>query len=171
MPAEGVPLSDKILSHENIERLAILFAKLGVKKVRLTGGEPLVRKDIVEICETLDKHFDWIGVTTNGTLLQRKLPKMGPFLKCVNISLDSLVWQKNEFITRRPNTTEAAFKGIDKALELGLQTKVNVVAMRNFNCDELSDFVDLTKDRPIEVRFIEFMPFDSNDWKTKKFIS
>ena len=94
--------------------------KLGVKKVRLTGGEPLVRRDIVEICQSLNKHFDWIGITTNGTLLKRKLPKMSPFLKTVNISLDSLVPVKNEFITRRLMTTEAALNGLDLSLELGL---------------------------------------------------
>lgn len=159
-----------MLSLDNIERLSGLFAKLGVKKIRLTGGEPLVRRDIVEICESLSKHFSWIGVTTNGTLLQRKLPKMSPYIKVVNVSLDSLVPVKNEFITRRLNTTEAALKGIDLALSLGLQTKLNVVAMRNFNDDEFADFAELTRDKPIEVRFIEFMPFDKNDWKTKKFI-
>lgn len=90
----------------------------------------------------------------------------------LNISLDSLVPAKNEFITRRPNTSKNVMKAIDKAFEVGLPSvKLNVVAMRNFNDDELLDFVELTKDRPLDVRFIEFMPFDSNDWKNNKFIS
>ncbi len=89
----------------------------------------------------------------------------------LNISLDSLVPAKNEFITRRPNTTQAVLQALDQSLQLGLATKLNVVAMRNFNCDEFQDFVDLTRDKLIDVRFIEFMPFNQNDWKTKKFIS
>lgn len=79
---------------------------------------------------------------------------------------------KNEFITRRPDTSRHVLKAVDKALEIGLKSvKINVVAMRGFNEDELIDFIELTKERPIDVRFIEFMPFDKNDWKTNKFIS
>ena len=90
----------------------------------------------------------------------------------MNISLDSLVPAKNEFITRRPDTSKQVLRAIDKAFELGIESiKLNVVAMRNFNDDELIDFVELTKERPLDVRFIEFMPFDKNDWKNQKFIS
>lgn len=156
----------------DVERLAVLFSGLGVKKVRLTGGEPMVRRDLLEIVKVLKKHFEWIAITTNGTLLTRRLAGLAEAgLNTINISLDSLVPVKNEFITRRLNTTEAALKNIDLAVELGLQTKVNVVAMRNFNDDEFADFAALTENLPIDVRFIEFMPFNSNDWKTKKFIS
>ena len=73
-------------------------------------------------------------------------------------------------ITRRENTTEKAIKAVDKGIELGVRTKLNVVAMRNFNDDELLDFVEFVKNRPIEVRFIEFMPFDKNQWENSKFL-
>jgi cyclic pyranopterin phosphate synthase len=73
-------------------------------------------------------------------------------------------------ITRRENTTEKAIKAVEKAVELGIRTKLNVVAMRNFNDDELLEFVEFIKTRPVELRFIEFMPFDSNQWNNKKFI-
>ena len=84
--------------------------------------------------------------------------------------MDSLVPAKNRLITRRENTTEKAIKAVEKAISLGIRTKLNVVAMRNFNDDELLDFVDFIKSRPVELRFIEFMPFDSNSWNNKKFI-
>lgn len=89
----------------------------------------------------------------------------------LNISLDSLVPAKNEFITRRPDTSEHVLRAIDTALASKLTSvKLNVVAMRNFNDDELVDFVQLTQDRLLDVRFIEFMPFDQNDWNNGKFV-
>jgi len=171
MPAEGVPLSEKILTAEEIYRLASIFHKLGVTKVRLTGGEPLVRKDLIPIVQHLSTLFKQIGITTNGSLLSRKLPKLAESgLTHLNISLDSLVPAKNEFITRRPGTTAPVLQAISQSIELGLSTKLNVVAMRNFNDDEFADFAEMTRDKDIDVRFIEFMPFDQNDWKSKKFI-
>ena len=133
----------------------------------------MVRKEIIDIVGDLHEHFDQIGITTNGTLITRKMERLKTAgLTHLNISLDSLVPAKNEFITRRPDTSAHVLKAVDKALEVGLQSvKLNVVAMRNFNEDELLDFVELTKDRPLDVRFIEFMPFDKNDWKNNKFIS
>ena len=116
--------------------------------------------------------FSEVGITTNGTLMKRKLPKLREAgLTNVNVSLDSLVEAKNEFITRRPNTTEAAINTIDQCIELGLRTKLNVVSMKNFNEDEVCDFVELTRDRDLAVRFIEFMPFGSNSWNKDKFVA
>lgn len=104
-------------------------------------------------------------------MLKRKLgPLAANGLTHINISLDSLVPAKNEFITRRPNTTEPALRGLEQAVDLGLVTKLNVVAMNGFNEDEFADFAALTERLPVDVRFIEFMPFDKNDWKTGKFI-
>ena len=133
----------------------------------------MVRREILDIVSDLRQHFEQIGITTNGSLIVRKLERLKVAgLTHLNISLDSLVPAKNEFITRRPDTSKHVLKAIDKALEIGLPSvKLNVVAMRNFNDDELLDFIELTKERPIDVRFIEFMPFDQNDWKNKKFIS
>lgn len=106
MPAEGVKLSPTEVTSEEIIRLAKIFSGLGVNKIKLTGGEPAVRRDIVEIVQELKPLFGEIGMTTNGTLLKRKLPKLvDAGMTHVNISLDSLVAAKNEFITRRPNTT------------------------------------------------------------------
>ena len=114
MPAEGVPLSPHILTQPEILRLASLFKNLGVTKVRLTGGEPTVRHDLIEIVRGLKPLFSEIGMTTNGTLLKRKLPQLKEAgLTHLNISLDSLVPAKNEFITRRPNTTDVVLKSID----------------------------------------------------------
>lgn len=150
-----------------------MFAAQGVTKVRLTGGEPLVRREILDIVGDLSQHFKSIGITSNGSLITRKLERLQKNgLTHLNLSLDSLVPAKNEFITRRPDSSRHVLRAIDKALEIGLQSvKLNVVAMRGFNEDELIDFIELTKDRPIDVRFIEFMPFDKNDWKTNKFVS
>ena len=115
MPAEGVPLSPHIITQPEIMRLATLFKSLGVEKIRLTGGEPTVRQDLVEIVRSLKSSlFNEIGMTTNGTLLKRKLPLLKEAgLTHLNISLDSLVPAKNEFITRRPNTTEIVLKNIE----------------------------------------------------------
>ena len=173
MPAEGVPLSPHIITQPEIMRLATLFKSLGVEKIRLTGGEPTVRQDLVEIVRSLKSSlFNEIGMTTNGTLLKRKLPLLKEAgLTHLNISLDSLVPAKNEFITRRPNTTEIVLKNIEQSISLGLLTKLNVVAMKNFNEDELCDFIELGRSQNLAIRFIEFMPFGMNDWKQNKFIS
>lgn len=106
-------------------------------------------------------------------MINRKLERLQQAgLTHLNLSLDSLVGAKNEFITRRPDTSKHVLKAVDKALEIGLPSvKINVVAMRDFNEDELIDFIELTRERDLDVRFIEFMPFDQNDWKNKKFIS
>ena len=132
----------------------------------------MVRKDIVEIVEDMGKLFKHVGITTNGTF-PRKLERMKDAgLTHINVSLDSLVPAKNEFITRRPNTQLKALESVEKALEIGVKSvKLNVVAMKNFNDDEYADFADLTKDRELDVRFIEFMPFSQNDWEKGKFIS
>ena len=120
MPLEGVPLSPEsnILSRLQIARLAKIFAQEGVTKVRLTGGEPMVRKDIIEIVSDLNQHFNQIGITTNGTLITRKMERLKTAgLTHLNISLDSLVPAKNEFITRRPDTSQYVLKAVDKALD------------------------------------------------------
>lgn len=101
-------------------------------------------------------------MTTNGTLLAKKLEKIREAgLNHINISLDTLVEAKNAFITRRPGGFQATYKAIHKALELNFDSvKMNVVVMRGLNDDELFDFVEFIKDKKLEVRFIEFMPFD-----------
>ncbi|NWH54308.1 MOCS1 protein, partial [Fregata magnificens] len=176
MPEEGVQLTPKseLLTAQEIITLASLFVKEGVEKIRLTGGEPLIRPDVVDIVGQLYKleGLKTIAVTTNGINLARLLPRLKEAgLNAINISLDTLVPAKFEFIVRRKGFHKV-MEGIHKATELGYRpVKVNCVVMRGFNEDELLGFVDFTKDLPLDVRFIEYMPFDGNKWNFKKMVS
>ncbi|QCD93154.1 molybdenum cofactor biosynthesis protein [Vigna unguiculata] len=175
MPAEGVELtpSPQILTKTEILRLANLFVSSGVTKIRLTGGEPTVRKDIEDICLELSnlKGLRTLSMTTNGIALTRKLPRLKDCgLTSLNISVDTLVPAKFEFMTRRRGH-EKVMNSINAAIDLGFNpVKVNCVVMRGFNDDEICDFVELTRDKPIDIRFIEFMPFDGNVWNVKKLV-
>ncbi|XP_052727183.1 GTP 3',8-cyclase, mitochondrial-like isoform X2 [Vigna angularis] len=175
MPAEGVELtpSPQILTNTEILRLANLFVSSGVTKIRLTGGEPTVRKDIADICLELSnlKGLKTLSMTTNGIALTRKLPRLKDCgLTSLNISLDTLVPAKFEFMTRRKGH-EKVMNSINAAIDLGFNpVKVNCVVMRGFNDDEICDFVELTREKAIDIRFIEFMPFDGNVWNVKKLV-
>jgi len=178
MPPDGVPLQpsdDLLLSREEIYTLAALFSKHGVNKVRLTGGEPLLRKDLVEIVSDLKTGLGipHVGMTTNGVTLKRKLPALVQAgLTHVNISLDSL--QKNVFeeLTRRQGLTQV-LSSIHSACELlpFQRVKLNVVVMKGINDAELEDFCNLTRQLPLDVRFIEWMPFHDNGWNQGRFVS
>ncbi|XP_021378742.1 molybdenum cofactor biosynthesis protein 1-like isoform X1 [Mizuhopecten yessoensis] len=178
MPENGVELtpSQKLLSSEEILRLSEMFVKEGVEKIRLTGGEPLVRKDVVEIIRGLNEFRDLglqtIAMTTNGVTLARKLPALKEAgLDLINVSLDTLVPAKFEFISRRKGW-DRVIKGIDTAIDLGYSpVKVNCVVMRGLNEEEICDFVAFTKDKNVDIRFIEYMPFDGNKWNSKKMVS
>ncbi|KAI6654830.1 hypothetical protein LOD99_2709 [Oopsacas minuta] len=175
MPEQGVELSPdrQILTADEIVYLSRLFVRQGVRKIRLTGGEPLVRKDLVNIVSEISKleELESVAMTTNGITLGRKLPALKEAgLKILNISLDTLVEAKFEFITRRLGH-KRVLENIYKALDMGFDVvKVNVVVMKNFNDDELQDFVSLTKNTNLDIRFIEFMPFDGNAWSRDKFV-
>ncbi|XP_068607762.1 molybdenum cofactor biosynthesis protein 1-like [Brachionichthys hirsutus] len=176
MPEEGVKLTPRsqLLSTAEVLTLSRLFVREGVEKIRLTGGEPLIRPDVLEIVSELRKleGLKTIAVTTNGMNLARLLPKLKDAgLDRINVSLDSLVPAKFEFIVRRKGFHKV-LEGIDKAIEMGYSpVKVNCVVMRGVNEDELLDFVALTEKKPLEVRFIEYMPFDGNKWNFKKMVS
>ncbi|TKS86173.1 Molybdenum cofactor biosynthesis protein 1 [Collichthys lucidus] len=176
MPEEGVKLTPRgqLLSTSEVLTLARLFVQEGVEKIRLTGGEPLIRPDVLDIISELRKleGLKTIAVTTNGMNLARLLPRLKDAgLDLINISLDSLVPAKFEFIVRRKGFHKV-MEGIDKAVEMGYNpVKVNCVIMRGLNEDELLDFVALTEKKPLEVRFIEYMPFDGNKWNFKKMVS
>ncbi|KAM3594672.1 uncharacterized protein V6R79_011945 [Siganus canaliculatus] len=176
MPEEGVKLTprNQLLSTSEVLTLARLFVQEGVEKIRLTGGEPLIRPDVLDIISELRKleGLKTIAVTTNGMNLAKLLPKLKDAgLDLINISLDSLVPAKFEFIVRRKGFHKV-MEGIDKAIEMGYNpVKVNCVVMRGLNEDELLDFVALTEKKPLEVRFIEYMPFDGNKWNFKKMVS
>ncbi|XP_020290407.1 molybdenum cofactor biosynthesis protein 1 isoform X2 [Pseudomyrmex gracilis] len=176
MPAEGVKLTKKenILRTDEIIQIADLFVKEGVRKIRLTGGEPTVRKDIVDIVERLKqlRELEQVAITTNGLTLTRQLPALQRAgLDALNISLDTLKEERFEVFTRRKGWARV-MASIDLAVQLGYNpVKVNCVVMRGRNDDEIIDFVDFTRDRPIDVRFIEYMPFQGNEWKENKMVS
>ena len=177
MPADGVENigHDKILSFENIQSIVKASAQLGITKFRITGGEPLVRKDIIDLVGNLSKipGVQELVMTTNGILLPEKaaaLKQAG--LGRVNISLDTLNHTKFAEITRGGDLNKV-IAGINAAVNAGLTPiKINVVALRNFNDDEIMDFVQLTLQHKYNIRFIELMPFsDTTKTKDSKYIS
>ncbi|XP_052894955.1 molybdenum cofactor biosynthesis protein 1 [Anopheles moucheti] len=176
MPAEGVQLTqkDQLLTSAEVIRLANLFVTEGVRKIRLTGGEPTVRKDLTEIVGQLkatNPLLESVGITTNGLMLTRQLVGLQRAgLDAINVSLDTLRAARYEQITRRKGW-ERVMAGIDLAIQLGYRPKVNCVLMKGFNDDEICDFVELTRDRNVDVRFIEYMPFTGNRWDTDKMVS
>ena len=162
MPEEGVCAMshDEILRIEEIEAIARVATRIGIKSVRLTGGEPLVRKGVVDLVRSLHDmpEIENISMTTNGVLLPQMaddLKKAG--LSRVNISLDTLDPEQFKFITR-VGKIESTLQGIDAALEAGFNpVKINAVTVRSLNQDYLA-FAKLSIDRPLHVRFIEYMP-------------
>ena len=163
MPDEGIPKvrHEDILSVEEIGEIARVFVNLGVNKVRLTGGEPLVRRGIIDIVQKIGR-LDGIrdfAITTNGVLLKkyaRDLKLAG--LNRVNISLDTLDEDKYSYITRGGRLKDV-LEGIESAKEVGLTPiKINTVLVGGFNDDEIEDLVRLTIEEEIDVRFIELMP-------------
>lgn len=165
MPEEGAPTSPRacILSFEEIERLVRIAAGLGVSKVRLTGGEPLVRRDIDRLVERVAAvpGIRELTLTTNGFLLGRYARTFAAAgLRRVNISLDTLREDRFTRIARRGNL-DAVWSGIEAALQAGLSpVKINCVAMRGWNDDEMVDFARLTRREHLHVRFIELMPIN-----------
>ncbi len=165
----------EILSYEELFEVLEQAVALGFRRLRLTGGEPLVRRDMVSFIARLAKlpGLEDLSLTTNGTLLAevaKELKDAG--LRRVNISLDTLRPERFEEITGYP-LWEKAWAGILAALEVGLQpVKINVVIMREINEDEILDLALLAKDYPLEVRFIEFMPVgEGASWAQERFIS
>lgn len=177
MPAEGVAKKEHrdILTFDEIENIVRAAANLGVDKVRITGGEPLVRKGIVQLIERLAgiEGIRDLSMTTNGILLKKyaaDLKKAG--LNRVNISIDSLNGDKYRKITRW-GKLEDVLAGIKEAQAVGLTPiKLNVVLMGGYNDDEIEDFVNLTLKEDFQVRFIELMPLgEAAGWEHHSFIS
>lgn len=168
---------DHFLTFEEIERIVRLFSgKLGFKKVRFTGGEPLVRKDVFELFENIgkiQKDFNLqLGITTNGSLVENKTRLLkGYGFQNLNISLDTLNREKFKRITGK-DELEKVISVIDEAERNRFNpVKVNVVVIKGINDDEILDFINLFKDRNVNIRFIEFMPFGSNDWERNGFLN
>lgn len=163
MPLEGIVYKahKAIIRYEEIIRIVQVGVELGIRKIRITGGEPLVRRGVIDFVRQLNrvKGIVDISMTTNGTFL----PKFGRALrdaglKRINISLDTLKRERYVEITRRERFDEA-IKGIKTALKVGFDpVKINVVIMKGINDDEVLDFVRLTRELPLHIRFIEFMP-------------
>ena len=167
---EWMPQS-KLMSAQEIVQLAEVFVSLGVKKIRLTGGEPLVRKDFGQILEELARLPVELTMTTNGILIPQyleALKKAG--VRSINVSLDTLQPEKFFKLTRRDQFAQV-WANILLLLQEGFRVKINAVAMQGQIEEELIDFVRLTRDLPLHVRFIEFMPFTGNHWQAKQVIT
>ena len=164
MPAHGIDIVDRkeLLTFKEMYRITRVLSELGVNKVRLTGGEPFVRKDFVKFLETLsfNDNLEEINITTNGALIAKHIPaleKLG--IKSINLSLDTLQADRFNTITRR-NLFKETYETLEKLLDSSLIVKLNVVVLPDFNTDEIVDFVALTKNKDLNVRFIEEMPFN-----------
>lgn len=169
MPPEGIEWTPRaeILTTDEIVRLAEVFVGLGISKIRLTGGEPLTRRDIETIARRLSPlpGLKTLAMTTNGiSLAQRAQPLRDAGLNALTISLDTLRRDRFKEIAKR-DQFQAVMDGAEAALAAGFAPiKINTVVMRGVNDDEIMDFVEWAKDRPVNVRFIEYMPFPGNHW-------
>ncbi|HEX8016153.1 MAG TPA: GTP 3',8-cyclase MoaA [Flavobacterium sp.] len=173
MPADGIALSPKasLMTAEEIFAIAQTFVENGVDKIRLTGGEPLLRKDFPEIVSKLSTLEVSLSITTNGILIDRHIDVLKQAgIKKINLSLDTLIASKFHSITLR-NQFEKVIDNLHLLLNHDFQVKVNVVLMKGFNDNEIVDFINLTESLPISVRFIEFMPFAGNEWDRSKMVS
>lgn len=173
MPEEGVKLSPKshLMTYEEIYDIAKTFVKHGVTKIRLTGGEPLIRKDIPIILEKLATLPVELSITSNAVIIHKFIEILkASGVRKINVSLDSLNPEKFKHITRRDEFRKV-YDNILLLVKEGFTVKVNAVLMKGFNDNEIIDFINFTKDLPISVRFIEFMPFDGNKWDMSKMIS
>jgi len=173
MPEEGVILSPRshLMTYEEIYSIAKIFVDNGVTKIRLTGGEPLIRKDIPTILEKLSSLPIELSITTNAVTVDRFIDTFkANRLKNINVSLDTLDAAKFKEITRR-NDFEKVYNNILLLVSEGFNVKINTVLIKGFNDDEIVDLIQLTRELPVTVRFIEFMPFDGNKWNMEKMIS
>lgn len=177
MPEEGVEKRshEEMMTAEETLMAARAAVSLGISKIRITGGEPLVKRGIVRLCKEIAEieGVDELCITTNGTLLKQfAAPLKEAGVDRLNISIDTLDPEKFAYITRLGNLQDV-LEGIDAAFEAGFdKIKLNVVLMGGFNDDEIEDFVGLTRDRDIEVRFIELMPIGGGiEFEKADFIS
>jgi len=159
MPNGYIAKHYNFLTVEEIKNIVIALSRLGVNRIRVTGGEPLVRNDIIEIIKTINQveGIDDIGITTNGILLGEKIYELiQNGLKRVNISLDTL--KEDRFKKLTGGDLKRVLDGLNKSIELGLIVKVNMIPIKGINDDEIVDFIYMTKHLNIDVRFIELMP-------------
>jgi cyclic pyranopterin phosphate synthase len=161
----------RLMQTKEVEQLARIFVKEGVKKIRLTGGEPLVRKDAGKIIEALSELPVELVMTTNATRIHEFIAELkASGIRTINISLDTLQPDKFLLVTRR-NLFHQVSSNIELLLHHGFKVKINVVVMKGFNENEINDFIRWTLHIPLQVRFIEFMPFSGNRWTGNKVFS
>lgn len=176
MPESGVEslCHSDILTLEEIVEIVKVAAKNGIKKIRLTGGEPLVRRGFINLCKEISKidEIEDIAITTNGVNLKNMADDLFENkVRRLNFSLDTLVKEKYNDITRR-NDFDKTMESLFYAIEKGFKVKLNVVLIGGFNDDEIENFVKLANDYDLEVRFIELMQIgETANWSKDKFIS
>lgn len=164
---EFTPTS-RLMQPDEIESISKIFVAQGVNKIRLTGGEPLVRKDAGKIILSLSKLPVKLTLTTNGTRVHEFIELLKEAnIQTLNISLDTLQSDRFLLLTRRDQFKQV-YDNIQLLIRNGFQVKVNVVVMKGMNDGEINDFIEWTKDTPIQIRFIEFMPFSGNRWTSNK---
>lgn len=160
-----------LMNAEEIAGIAKVFVDYGVDKIRLTGGEPLVRKDFTEILQGLKPLGVEMAMTTNAVLVDRYFDLLEDSgIRTINVSLDTLKPDRFFWIAKRDHF-ERVMQNIGELVRRGFKVKVNAVSMRDFNEDEIEDFVAWSAREPIDIRFIEFMPFDGNRWAMDKVYS
>ena len=176
MPEDGIckKRHEDMLTEEEIIQAVQAAASLGISKLRVTGGEPLVKRNILSICRRVSQveGIDEVFLTTNGTLLPRlAVPLREAGVSRLNISLDTLDPKKYAYITRT-GTLSDALAGMEAALDVGFEkVKINAVLIGGFNDDEIPALASLTKQYPVDMRFIEMMPmYDSGDFDQSAFI-
>ena len=176
MPERGVEslCHSDILSIEEIVEIVKIASKNGIKKIRLTGGEPLVRRGFINLCKEISKidEIEDIAITTNGVHLKAMADELFENkVRRINFSLDTLVKEKYNDITRR-NDFDKTMESLFYAIKKGFRIKINVVLIGGFNNDEIEDFVNLANEYDLEVRFIELMQIgETANWSKDKFIS
>ena len=173
MPEDGIPLSPRnyLMTYEEVYTIAKTFVEHGVTKIRLTGGEPFIRKDIHVILKKLASLGIELSITTNAVLVDKYISVLKEYeIKTINVSLDTLNRGKFSQITRR-NEFERVYKNVLLLIKEGFKVKINVVLIKGFNENEIINFIELSKHYPVTVRFIEFMPFNGNKWDLSKLVS
>ncbi len=172
MPAHGIDIVDRkeLLTFKEMYRITRVLSELGVNKVRLTGGEPFVRKDFDKFLEMLsfNDQLDEINITTNGALISKHIPKLEAIgINTINLSIDSLNKENFAKITRR-DVFDEVYKTLEALEDSTLKLKLNAVVQSGVNTHELIDFIELTKHKNIAVRFIEEMPFNGTGQRAMK---
>ena len=173
MPEEGIQLRDKkeFMSSEELLEIAKVFVELGIKKIRLTGGEPLVKKGFDELILELSKLPVELVMTSNAVRIDAHIDALKTAgVKSINVSLDSLQEERFNAISKR-NYFQKIKENINLLVENDFNVKINVVLIRNVNDDEIIDFINWSIQERIQIRFIEFMPFEGNNWNTDQKVS